>query len=292
MNKAYLIAAGLVVVLASMSVFTVDQREKALKLQLGQIRHGDYLPGLHFKIPVFQEVLKFDARVQNLDSDPELYLTSEKKQVFVDSFVKWRISDVEKYFTSTGGNVQRTNDRLSVVILKQLRDEFGKRTVTQVVSGDRSLIMNTMAAAVKNQTDELGVELVDVRIKRVDLPEGVSSAVYERMKAERKEVAKKFRSEGEERARLLRAEADRESEVILANAERDGQKLQGNGDAKATSTYAAAYSQDAEFYSLYRSLLAYTNTFRNQSDVLLLEPTTEFFRYFGNSRGTRDKTQP
>ena len=285
MSKAYLIGLVILVVLASQSIFFVDQREKALKLQLGEIRRADYEPGLHFKIPLFQEVLKFDARVQNLDSDPEQYLTSEKKQVVVDSFVKWRVSDVERYFTSTGGNVQTANQRLSVMILKQLRDEFGKRTVTQVVSGERADIMSRMAASVKLQTDELGLEIVDVRIKRVDLPADVSSAVYNRMKAERQEVAKKFRSEGEERARLLRAEADRESEVILANAERDGQKMRGDGDAKATLTYAKAYGQDQEFYALYRSLGAYTNTFRSQSDVLLLEPDSQFFRYFNSAQG-------
>ncbi len=287
MHKAYLITAAILLVLAWQSVFIVDEREKALKTQLGEIRRADYQPGIYAKIPVFQEVLKFDARVQNLDSDPEQYLTSEKKQVVVDSFVKWRILDVERYFTSTGGNVATANQRLSVVILKQLRDEFGKRTVTQVVSGQRADIMSKMAESVKEETDELGIEIVDVRIKRVDLPGDVSSAVYNRMKAERQEVAKKFRSEGEERARLLRAEADKEAEVILATAERDAQKLRGEGDAKATQTYAEAYGQDPEFYALYRSLNAYTNTFRNQSDVLLLEPDTQFFRYFNDANGGR-----
>lgn len=285
MHKAYLIAAAILLVLVSQSIFIVDEREKALKLQLGEIRRADYQPGLHFKVPVFQDVLKFDARVQNLDSDPEQYLTSEKKQVVVDSFVKWRILDVERYFTSTGGSVDTANQRLSVVILKQLREEFGKRTVTQVVSGQRADIMSKMAESVKAETDELGIEIVDVRIKRVDLPGDVSSAVYNRMKAERQEVAKKFRSEGEERARLLRAEADKESEVILATADRDAQKLRGEGDAKATQTYAEAYGKNPEFYALYRSLNAYTNTFRDRSDILLLEPDTQFFRYFNDPNG-------
>lgn len=285
MAKAYLIGAAILIVLISQSIFVVDQREKALKLQLGEIRRSDYQAGLHFKIPIIQDVLKFDARVQNLDSDPELYLTSEKKQVFVDSFVKWKISDVAQYYTSTGGSVTTANQRLQAVILKTLRDEFGKRTVTQVVSGQRADIMSKMADAVKSDTDELGLEIIDVRIKRVDLPDDVSSAVYNRMKAERQEVAKKFRSEGEERARLLRAEADRESEVILANAEREARIIQGDGDARATQIYAEAYGKNAEFYTLYRSLNAYTNTFRSQSDVLLLEPDSEFFRYFNSPNG-------
>ena len=285
MNKAYLIGLVVLVVVGSQALFIVDQRERALKLQLGEIRRSDYDAGLHFKIPLFQNVLKFDARIQNLDSDPEQYLTSEKKQVVVDSFVKWRIADTERYFTSTQGDTQIANQRLSVIVNKQLRDEFGKRTVTQVVSGERADIMSNMADAVREQTDELGLDIIDVRIKRVDLPSDVSEAVYNRMKAERQEVAKKFRSEGEERARLLRAEADRESEVILANAERDAQIIRGEGDATATRTYAEAYSQDPGFFTLYRSLSAYANTFRTQSDVLLLEPNSEFFRYFNNPRG-------
>lgn len=285
MNKVYVIGLAVLVLLGSQSVFLVDERERALKLQLGEIRRADYGPGIHFKLPIIQDVLKFDARVQNLDSDPEQYLTSEKKQVVVDSFVKWRVSDVERYFTSTGGNVDTANRRLSEMVLKQLRDEFGKRTINQVVSGQRADIMSELAASVKSQTDELGLEIVDVRLKRVDLPGDVSSAVYNRMKAERTEVAKKFRSEGEERARLLRAEADKESEVILASAGRDAQIIQGEGDAKATETYALAYGQDAEFYALYRSLGAYTNTFRSRNDVLVLQPDNQFFRYFNSSKG-------
>ena len=284
MNRAYLVAAVILLGMGALSIFTVDMREKALKTQFGEIKRSDYEPGLHFKW-FWQSVLKFDARIQTLDSDPQLYLTSEKKQVIVDSFVKWKVRDVEQYYTSTGGNPLIANQRLSVVVVKVLRDEFGKRTVHQVVSGERAEIMETMRGAASNQADELGIEIVDVRIKRVDLPEGVSQSVFNRMQAERKQVAKRFRSEGEELARKIRAQAERERTVILSEAEREGQKIRGNGDAVATETYASAYGQDSEFYSLYRSLDAYRNTFSNPADVLLLEPNTQFFRYFKDSGG-------
>ena len=283
-NRAYLVAVVLLLGVGVLSIFTVDMREKALKLQFGEIKRSDFQPGLHFKW-FWQSVLRFDARIQTLDSDPQLYLTSEKKQVIVDSFVKWKVREVEQYYTSTGGNPLIANQRLSVVVVKALRDEFGKRTVHQVVSGERGEIMETMRVSALQQADELGIDIVDVRIKRVDLPERVSQSVFQRMATERQEVAKRFRSEGEEMALEIRAQADREQRVILAEAERDAQKLRGNGDAAATETYANAYSQDSEFYSLYRSLNAYRNTFSNPSDVLLLEPNTQFFRYFKDSGG-------
>lgn len=284
MNRAYLVAAVILLGMGALSIFTVDMREKALKLQFGEIKRSDYVPGLHFKW-FWQSVLKFDARIQTLDSDPQLYLTSEKKQVIVDSFVKWKVRDVEQYYTSTGGNPLIANQRLSVVVVKALRDEFGKRTVRQVVSGERTEIMETMLESASDQADELGIDIVDVRIKRVDLPQEVSESVFERMKIERKQVAQKFRSEGQESKITIEAEADREVRVILAEAERDAQKIRGNGDAVATETYASAYGQDGEFYSLYRSLDAYRNTFSNRDDVLLLEPNTQFFRYFKDSGG-------
>ena len=284
MNRAYLVAGALLLAMGILSVFSVDMREKALKLQFGEVKRSDYEPGLHFKW-FWQSVIRFDARIQTLDSDPQLYLTSEKKQVIVDSFVKWKVNDVEKYYTSTGGSPQIANQRLSVVVVKSLRDEFGKRTVRQVVSGERAEIMETMRGSAAAQADELGIEIIDVRIKRVDLPQNVSQSVFDRMAAERKQVAKKFRSEGEELAREIRAQAEREREVLLAEAEREAQKLRGNGDASATDIYASAYAQDGEFYSLYRSLDAYRKTFSNPSDILLLEPNTQFFRYFKGPGG-------
>lgn len=279
-GKVILVLVVVAAIIASMSIFTVDERERALNLQLGEVVRSDYEPGLHFKLPLVQDIIKFDKRIQNLDSDPELYLTLEKKNVQVDSFVKWRISDVVQYYTSTGGSPSRANNRLSAVIQKGLKDEFGKRTIQQVVSGERTEIMDKLRSTAKQQADELGLDIIDVRIKRIDLPQEVSASVYARMAAEREEVAKKFRSEGEEQGKRIRAEADREREVILAEAERDAQKLKGQGDGRATEIYANAFSQDQEFYSLYRSLNAYRNTFNSRSDVLLVEPNTQFFKYF------------
>ena len=279
-GKVLLILLVIAGVIGYMSIFTVDERERAINLQLGEVVRSDYEPGLHFKLPVIQDILKFDKRIQNLDSDPELYLTNEKKNVKVDSFVKWRIDDVVRFYTSTGGSPTRASNRLSAVIQKSLKDEFGKRTIQQVVSGERTEIMDKLRLSAKNQAEELGIEIIDVRIKRIDLPEEVSASVYARMAAEREQVAKKFRSEGEEQGKRIRAEADREQEVILAEAQRDAQKIKGDGDGRATEIYADAFSQDAEFYSLYRSLGAYRNTFNNPSDVLLVEPNTQFFKYF------------
>jgi membrane protease subunit HflC len=279
-GKVILVLLVIAAIIASMSIFTVDERERAINLQLGEVIRADYEPGLQFKLPLIQDILKFDKRIQNLDSDPELYLTLEKKNVKVDSFVKWRITDVVRFYTSTGGSPARASNRLSAVIQKSLKDEFGKRTIQQVVSGERTAIMDKLRLSAKNQADELGIEIIDVRIKRIDLPEEVSASVYARMAAEREQVAKKFRSEGEEQGKRIRAEADREQEVILAEAQRDAQKIKGDGDGRATEVYANAFSQDAEFYSLYRSLGAYRNTFNSPSDVLLVEPNTQFFKYF------------
>ncbi len=279
-GKVILVLLAVAAIIVSMSVFTVDERETAINLQLGEVVRADYEAGLQFKLPLVQEVLKFDKRIQNLDSDPELYLTLEKKNVKVDSFVKWRILDVVRFYTSTGGSPGRASNRLSAVIQKSLKDEFGKRTIQQVVSGERQAIMDKLRLSARQQADELGIEIIDVRIKRIDLPEQVSASVYARMSAEREQVAKKFRSEGEEQSKKIRAEADREREVIIAEAQRDAQKVKGSGDGRATEIYASAYSQDEEFYSLYRSLAAYRNTFNSPSDVLLIEPNTQFFKYF------------
>ena len=281
--KALLVLLAGLGVLAGLSVFTVDERQVAILLQFGKVERPDLKPGLHFKVPVVQNVLKFDARIQTLDSDPQNYLTFEKKNVIVDSFVKWRVADVRRFYTSAGGSILQANNRLGEVILKRLRDEFGKRTIQQVVSGQRAEIMDELRVAAKDQADELGLEIVDVRIKRVDLPEDVGQSVYNRMRAERLEVAKRFRSEGEEQARLLRATANKDREVILAEADREAQITRGAGDARATAIYASAFGQDREFYKLYRSLNAYRTAFGSTSDILLLEPKSEFFDYFKGS---------
>ncbi len=287
MNRAYIVGIVVLAVIGALSVFIVDEREVALKLRLGRIEQVGYEPGLHFKWPLVENVLKFDARIQNLDADPQLYLTVEKKNVIVDSFVKWLVQDVERFYTSTGGSVLRANDRLQAVVVKQLRDAFGSRTIQQVVSGERAEIMDQLVLALKRQADELGVAIIDARMKRVDLPERVSQSVFDRMSAERKEVAKRFRSEGEERGRRIRADADKQREVILAESERDAQKIRGDGDGRATEVFANAFSKDAEFYALYRSLNSYKNTFNNSSDILLLEPNSQFFRYFKDAQGKR-----
>ena len=281
--KALLVLLAGLAVLAGLSVFTVDERQVAILLQFGKVERTDLKPGLHFKVPVVQNVMKFDSRIQTLDSDPQNYLTFEKKNVIVDSFVKWRIADVRRFYTSAGGSILQANNRLGEVIIKRLRDEFGKRTIQQVVSGQRTDIMDKLRVAAKDQADELGLEIVDVRIKRVDLPQDVSQSVFNRMRAERQEVAKRFRSEGEEEARELRATANKDREVILAEAERQAQITRGSGDARATGIYAAAFGQDREFYKLYRSLNAYRTAFGSTADILLLEPKSEFFDYFKGS---------
>jgi len=279
-GKTILVVLVGLLVLGVMSVFRVQETQTALKLQLGRVERSDYDPGLHFKMPIIETVLTFDKRIQTLDSAPQLYLTNEKKNVLVDSFVKWRISNPERFFTAVGGIVQRANDRLSVVVQKRLKDEIGKRTLQQVVSGERGEIMDTLRLSARQESDGLGIEIIDARIKRVDLPDDVSQSVYDRMASERKQVAQLFRSEGEEQARKIRAQAERDKEVLVAEAERDSLKIRGDGDARATETYAAAFGRDESFYTFYRSLEAYRNTFDSGGDVLLLAPDGKFFRYF------------
>lgn len=288
MSRALIFFAAVLGIFVSQSLFTVDERQLAILFQLGQIKDASYQPGLHWKLPFIQNVEKFDKRIQNLDAEPELYLTSEKKNVRVDSFVKWRIEDVEQFYKANTGNVRRANDRLSTIVQKQLKDEFGKRTVRQVVSGERGEIMDLLTKTVQSQASGLGVSIVDVRIKRIDWPDNVSGSVYQRMAAERKEEAKKRRSQGEESAKIIRAAADRERAVILAEAGRDAQRIRGQGDGLAAEIYALAYNKNREFYALYRSLQAYRESFSNASDVLILQPDAEFFRYFKDPQGTGD----
>ncbi|MCP5141563.1 MAG: protease modulator HflC [Chromatiales bacterium] len=268
------------------SMFIVDQRERAILFRLGEIVHSDFAPGLHFKIPVINNVRKFDGRILTMDSQPERYLTSEKKNVIVDSFVKWRIKDVATFYRSTGGDERLASTRLSQIIKDMLRAEFAKRTIQEVVAGDRTQIMDVLSSQATMAVSDLGIDVVDVRIKRIDLPTDVSDSVYQRMRAERARVAKDFRSRGEERAIRIRAEADRERTVLLAEAYRDAERLRGEGDASAAEIYAKAFERDEEFYSLYRSLQAYRSSFTGPEDVLLLKPDSDFFRYFNNLQGT------
>jgi len=274
-----LIGLGAVVVLAMMSLFTVNQTEKAIKFRLGQIIKSDYGPGLYFKLPFINKVKLFDARIQTMDSRPERFLTAEKKNVIVDSFVKWRIGDVTKFYTVVAGDIDQANLRLDQIIKDAFRSEFSKRDIKQLVSTDRSAIREILVKNAKPLAANLGMEIIDVQVMRIDLPEEVSASVFSRMEAERERVAREFRSQGAEAAERIRADADRQRVVTLANAYRDAETLRGEGDAKASEIYAQTYGQDAEFFSFYRSLNAYKKTFANTS-TMVLEPDSEFFKYF------------
>jgi membrane protease subunit HflC len=270
----------LAVVLGWNFVFMVDQREFAILLRFKEIQRSDFEPGIHFMIPFVNDVVKFEKRLMSLDSEPERFLTSEKKDVIVDSFVKWRIADVNKYYRRTQGDVRRAGMLLFQQINDSLRGEFGRHTIREVVAAGRGEMMRSVTQAARRKGDELGVTIVDVRTKRINLPEEVSNAVYDRMRAEREQVAQEFRSRGGAKAETIRADADRQRTVTLAEAYRDAEGIRGAGDANATEVYAAGYGRNAEFYEFYRSLIAYKASFGKGQDVLVLEPKSEFFNYF------------
>lgn len=271
-------------VLASMTIFTVDQRQYAIIFQLGEVKSVISEPGLVFKWPMIQNVRFFDKRILTLDSsEPERFLTAEKKPVQVDSFVKWRIHNVKQYYISVGGDEAVAKTRLMQTVNSGLREEFGRRTVHDVVSGKRESIMVEVQKKADADMRAIGVEIVDVRLKRVDLPPEVSESVYRRMETERKRVANELRSQGAADSEKIRANADRQSEIIIAEAYRDAQQVKGEGDAKAASIYGQAFGANPEFYSFYRSLEAYRASFKNKSDLLVIEPNSEFFKYLKNS---------
>jgi len=274
-----ILIAGVLFV-ASFSIFTVDEREKVVMFQLGEIVKTDFKPGIYFKKPFVNNIQKFDARIQTLDADPERYLTSEKKNVIVDSFVKWKIVNVSNFYTATGGDSVQANVRLSQIIKDGLRGQFGTRTIQEVISGERNQIMDTITVDANEQAKTFGISIVDVRIKRIDLAREISESVYRRMEAERERVAKDLRARGEEAAEIIRAEADKKRTVILAEAYRDSEIVRGDGDGTAAKIYADTYKKDAEFYAFYRSLSAYRQTFSNQGDMLVIEPNSEYFKYF------------
>lgn len=285
-EKLPLFFGGLIVALIvlSSSLFTVDQRQYAIVFQLGEVRTVIEQPGLHFKWPLVQNVRLFDRRILTLDSaDPERYITSEKKNVLVDLFIKWRITDVKQYYISVGGNERLAETRLLQTVNAGLREEFGRRTVNEVVSGEREKIMEDMRSKANVDAVKIGVEIVDVRLKRVDLPTEVSESVYRRMEAERKRVANELRSLGSAEAEKIRADADRQREIIVAEAYREAQKVKGDGDAQAAAIYSDAFGSNPEFYAFYRSMDAYQKSFRNKSDLMVIEPTSDFFRYLNNS---------
>lgn len=282
LRTALLIILGLLVILVPMSVFTVREDQVALVLRVGQIDRADLQPGLHFKVPFVETLARYDRRLQTLSQETERFLTSEKKDVRVDSFVRWRIVDVSTFYTATRGDVARANQRLSQVVKDRLRDEFNKRKLAEVVASARDDMIDALVVSTAPVAKILGIEVVDVRIKRIELPEEVTESVFQRMRSERAQVANRLRSNGKEQAELIRAEADKTAQITRAEAERDGQRIRGVGDAKAAALYADAYKSDAEFYAFVRSLEAYRNTFRNQGDMLVLDPDSEFFEYFGS----------
>jgi membrane protease subunit HflC len=274
---------GLLVVMA-MSIFTVDQRKFAIVLQLGEIKEVIAEPGLNFKWPLIQNVRYFEKRILTYDSpEPERFITSEKKPVLVDAFVKWRIIDAKQYYISVQGDEARAHIRLSQTVNAGLREEFGRRTVHEVVSGEREKIMDEVRIKADADARAIGVQIVDVRLKRVDLVQEVSESVYRRMETERKRVANELRSKGAADAEKIRADADRQREIIIAEAYRDAQRIKGEGDARATALYAQAFGQNPEFYAFYRSLEAYRASFRNKGDMLVIDPNSEFFKYLKSS---------
>ena len=280
---------GIIVVLAVAvglglaSIFTVDERELAIKFRLGEIVRADYEPGLHFKVPFINNVRKFDKRVLTLDARPANYLTKEKKNVNVDFFVKWRIKDVSNYYTSMGGNERTAMERIYTTLNEGLRGEFSNRDIQEVISGERRLIMDNMTSQANELLGKFGIEVVDVRVKRIDFTATISESVYRRMEAERTRVAKGLRSEGSEAAEKIRADADRQRTVTLAEAYKTAEQIRGDGDAKAAGIYAKAYSQNSEFYSFYRSLDAYKKSFGQGGDLMVIEPSSDFFNYFKDS---------
>lgn len=277
-----------VFVVAGAMLFTVDQRQYAIVFQLGEIKEVVKEPGLNFKWPLIQNVRYFDRRILTMDTvEPERFLTAEKKPVLVDSFVKWRIHDVKQFYISVQGDEMLAKTRLAQTVNSGLREEFGKRTVHDVVSGERDKIMAEVQKKADGDARQIGVEIVDVRLKRVDLPPEVSESVYRRMETERKRVANELRSQGAAEAERIRADADKQREVIVAEAYRDAQKIKGEGDAKAAAIYAKAFGENPEFYAFYRSLEAYRQSFANKNDLLVVDPSADFFKYLRNGAKTK-----
>jgi len=284
-TRAFIVMLALLLVaLTGFSLFTVAEWEKAIMFRLGEIREADFKPGLHVKIPFINNVRKFDGRLLTQDVEPERFLTVEKKNVIVDSFVMWRIADVKRYYKAVAGDERNARLRIEQVIKDGMRGEFSKRTINEVVSGERDVIMEDLTKAANRQAQQIGIEIADVRIKRIDLPAEVSNSVYRRMQAERSRVAKEFRSRGFEESEKIRANADRQRQVLIAEAYREAEQIRGEGDAKAAEIYANAYGKNQEFYAFTRSLKAYQESFQGGSDVLLLEPDSEFFDYFDRAK--------
>jgi modulator of FtsH protease HflC len=280
-----LVVLGLVAVVAGLSLFTVNERELAIKLQLGKVVEANYEPGLHFKIPVVQNVRKFPRRILTIEDSPDRVFTAEKKALKVDFFVKWRVVDPVRFYTSTGGSLVFADDRLGEIIKNAVVTEFGKRSVREAISAERAELMRDMLVTATTTAEDLGVELIDFRVKQVELMDEVKNAVYAQMKAERARVAAELRAEGRADAERIEAEADRQRTIILADANRDSEKIRGEGDAQAAEIYARAYDKNPEFYAFYRSINAYKESMGRSNDLLVLDPNNEFFRYLNQSGG-------
>ena len=277
---------AVLLLLGSSTLYVIQETEKAVKLRFGRLIETNIQPGLHFKIPLAEKIRKFDARVLTLDAEPSSFFTVEKKRLIVDVFSKWRIVDVDTYYRATGGNEAVAQDRLASRVNDGLRNQFGARTLHEVVSGERDQLMKHLTDSLNTTVrDSLGVEVVDVRVKGIDLPPEVSEQVYRRMEAERNKEARILRSEGAEQAEKVRADADRQKTILVANAYRDAEQTRGKGDAQATATYAKAYSKDPEFYAFVRSLNAYRESFASKGDVMLVDPDSDFFRYLNSKEG-------
>ncbi len=284
-----LVATVVIVILARMSVFTVDQRDYAVKFQFREIVQADYKAGLHFKVPFVQNVERYPKRIINLKPTAEKFLTGEKKNLIVDYFVMWRIIDPAQYYRAVRGDETLAVDRLSSIIKEGIKAAISQRTVQQVVSAERSELMEEMLKAARERTPEIGIQIVDVRVKRIELAEEVSESVYNRMRQERQRVASQLRAEGDEEYERIRADADRQRTVILSEAYRDAERIRGAGDARAAEIYAEAYSKDRDFYAFYRSMQAYRQSIGREQDVLVLQPDSEFFKYLQNQLGTSTK---
>lgn len=280
-----LIVLGLILLVGSQSVYVINETERAIRLKFGEVVEADIEPGIHVKTPFVDNIKRFDARVLTLDTTPSRLLTSGKKYVIVDSYAKWRIKDVRAYYKATSGDRLQASNLLANLVNKGLRDEIAARTLHDVVSGERDELMTRLTASLNTQTQgDLGIEVLDLRVKAVDLPDDLSNSVYDRMSAEREREAREYRSQGKELAEGIRADADRQKTVIEAEAYRDAERTRGEGDAEAARIYAAAYNKDPEFYAFTRSLKAYTETF-SKGDVLLLKPDSDFFRYMKDAKG-------
>lgn len=283
MTQTRLVAIGIVALLAIITLmsafYAVDEREKVIVVRFGQILRHDDAPGLHLKAPFIDDTRYFDSRILTMDADPQPFLTREKKYVVVDSFVKWRVLDARQYYLTVGGQETEARRRLEQVINSGLRDEFGKRDVQSVISAERGKIMQILTEYADREARRFGIQVLDVRLQRVDLPDEVSQSVYQRMKAERARIANELRAQGEEAAEKIRANAERQREVLLADAYRQAERIRGEGDARATAVYAEAYGRHPEFFAYYRSLNAYKESFKNKDDIMIVDPSADFFKY-------------